>query len=285
MNKMRRQSLQTRHQIEIDDPELDKLVIGRVPRFADNTHWPFTNWKNYHPHDGDWERDGEGVGRNTHIKELSFGNGLNNFGGSRVEFEAFCRGFACNKSIERLTVYGSRLFDGEIFAILSPFLENNHNLRCLKVGEEYAEHNGLPPPHPPNSARLLSGTLSRFNTLREFDCSGVFRTGSRQSQSARQSVMLFNSTRMRLDMKRAFVPMEVMSGRVKGAAWLEGAMMVTVSGAKGVCLRWLALSIRITLEWTHPLPMPSILGRHFKAGLTRRGQARHLRLCARHQDL
>ena len=50
----------TRRQIESNDPELDKLTIARFGR------------NNYHPPDEDWARDGRSIGRNTHIKEVTF---------------------------------------------------------------------------------------------------------------------------------------------------------------------------------------------------------------------
>ena len=47
----------TRRQIKSNDPDLTNLTIEK---------------DNYLPHDGDWERDGKGIGRNEHIKELCF---------------------------------------------------------------------------------------------------------------------------------------------------------------------------------------------------------------------
>ena len=107
----------------------------------------------------DWARDGEGVGRNTSIKELTFGNVLPGRV-RREDFETFCEGIVGNKSIEKLKIYCCTLFGGEIFNMLRPFFEQNINLRCLTVGFE----GGRP------TAILLSEALSRFNTLREFEC-------------------------------------------------------------------------------------------------------------------
>ena len=47
-----------RRQIESNDPDLTNLTINK---------------NNYRPHDGDWERDGQGIGNNEHMKELSLG--------------------------------------------------------------------------------------------------------------------------------------------------------------------------------------------------------------------
>ena len=48
----------TRRQIVNNDPELRRLFVG-------GRH-------GYNPPDGDWERDGKGIGKNTHIKEIDF---------------------------------------------------------------------------------------------------------------------------------------------------------------------------------------------------------------------
>ena len=70
-------------QIEGNDPDLTTLSIGRF---------------SYFPSDGEWERDGKGIGRNKHIKKLRFGNNLGvdlrYHNVSRGEFEAFCTGVA-----------------------------------------------------------------------------------------------------------------------------------------------------------------------------------------------
>ena len=139
-----------RRQIESNDPKLNKLTISDVGLSG-----------SYHPHDGDWERDGNGIGSNEHIKELWFGN-LDHTHVIREKFEAFCRGIACNKSINLLTICCRALFDGDIFNLLTPFFEQNINLRSLTLD---GLHNA------PNAVRLLSASLTRFNTLREFECS------------------------------------------------------------------------------------------------------------------
>ena len=143
-----------RRQIESNDPKLNKLTISDVG-LSDS----------YHPHDGDWERDGNGIGSNEHIKELWFGRTQNVI---REKFEAFCRGIACNKSISILKISCCALFDGDIFNLLTPFFEQNINLRSLTLDIDLRSLmlDGLP-----NAVRLLSASLTRFNTLREFECS------------------------------------------------------------------------------------------------------------------
>ena len=137
----------TRDRIESNDPELNKLTISP---------------HSYHPLDGDWERDGRSIGRNEHIKELCFANNLaqNNYV-SRDDILAFCGGIACNKSIERLRIECTTLFGGEMFNMLTPFFEQNSNICYLNVRNLVSS---------PNSVRLLSELLSRFHTLREFNC-------------------------------------------------------------------------------------------------------------------
>ena len=143
-----------RQRIESNDPNLTKLTIDT--RSID--YLP-----NYLPHDGDWARDGEGIGRNEHIKELCFGSGMASAVG-RTDFEAFCSGLACNKTIEKMSIHCCELFGGEIFNMLSPFFQQNGNLHhfmfCGSVRSA------------PNAVLLLSESLSRFNTLREIELRG-----------------------------------------------------------------------------------------------------------------
>ena len=66
------------------------------------------------------------------IKELCFSD--DSIGKiTRDEFEEFCRGLVSNKSIELLKVQCGTLFGGEIFTMLSPFLEQNCNICYLQV--------------------------------------------------------------------------------------------------------------------------------------------------------
>ena len=112
----------TRRQIESNDPELGKLTI---------------DYYNYYPHDGDWGRDGLGIGRNERIKELSFGYYLPGRV-RRDEFEAFCTGLAGNKSIEQVEIWCADLFDGGLLDTISPFFAQNGNLRRLRFTGELA---------------------------------------------------------------------------------------------------------------------------------------------------
>ena len=106
----------TRQQIESNDSKLDRLVMGNAAL-------------GYVPLDRDWERDGKGIGKNTHIKQLFLGSDVIDRSNADA-FEAFCRGLAINKSIEHLRI---QYFDKEIFSMLCPFLEQNYNLRSFSV--------------------------------------------------------------------------------------------------------------------------------------------------------
>ena len=109
----------TRSQIESNDPDLTKLTIDtRNPDFI--------------PPDGDWARDGKAMGRNEHIKEICFSSDLGTVV-SRDKLATFCSGLACNKSVEKIFIRCCQLFGGEIFNVLSPFFEQNSNLRCLTL--------------------------------------------------------------------------------------------------------------------------------------------------------
>ena len=125
------------------DPDLTNLTINKY---------------NYLPHDGDWERDGNAIGGNVHINELCFAFNLGTVV-ARDKFKSFCRGLANNKSIERLGIYCC-CFGGEIFTMLVPFFQQNSNLRCFVIDSGSVAG---------NCASMLSDSLTRFNTLREFD--------------------------------------------------------------------------------------------------------------------
>ena len=143
-----------RRRIEENDPKLVKLAIYIGESY--------TECDMYRPHDGDWERDGKSVGRSIHIKELVLGD---HDSVSRHEYEVFCEGMAANKSIERLKIWNDVLSGGEIYSMMCPFFEQNSNLRCLRVG-----FHTLAGRFCDASVRLLSESLTRFNTLREFEC-------------------------------------------------------------------------------------------------------------------
>ena len=148
---IRRRRENTRRQIESNDPDLIKLTIN-------------TYNHNYIPYDGDWARDGKGIGRNEHIKELHFGFNLGIVArrhGGRDNFEAFCAGLAGNKSIKRLDIFCCEIFGGKIFNMLVPFFQQNSNLHHLRVCGGYQQ---------PYGVRFLSESLSIFDNLRGFDC-------------------------------------------------------------------------------------------------------------------
>lgn len=152
---------ETRRQIESNDPRLGRLFVGQSAA-------------NYYPHDGDWGRDGRGIGENEHIKELLLSSDLGSLASLRQDdFRAFCDGIAGNSSIERLEMFCYDLFGGEIFRMLTPFFEQNSNLRRLWIsggGTRGIRRLSFRRPASLNNAQLLSASLSRFNTLKEFEC-------------------------------------------------------------------------------------------------------------------
>ena len=107
----------TRRQIESDDPDLKELTISPLG------YMPLR-----------WSRDGAAIGRNTRIEKLYIKH-LNADDNcvSRDDFEAFCRGLACNEFIWRLEIHCCGLFGGKIFSMLTPFFEKS-NLEELKNG-------------------------------------------------------------------------------------------------------------------------------------------------------
>mmetsp|Transcript_3533 Transcript_3533/g.7806 ORF Transcript_3533/g.7806 Transcript_3533/m.7806 type:complete len:570 (-) Transcript_3533:85-1794(-) len=141
-----------RYKFEHDDPNLIKLKIGVQDYFPD-------------PHDIDWERDGKSIGRNTHVRELSFCHG-GLYPIVKKDFKTLFRGISCNRSIRKLIFENCDkfIFDGEVLSILTPFFKNNLNFECLKIlGIDGA-----------SSMRcLLSTALAKFDTLKEFELAGI----------------------------------------------------------------------------------------------------------------
>ena len=75
----------------------------------------------------------------------------------RDEFEAFCKGFICNASIETLAI----CFNSTLINMIGPFLEQSCSLRCLTVNDRW----GVDERIVSNSLRFLSSSLTRFDTL------------------------------------------------------------------------------------------------------------------------
>jgi len=81
----------------------------------------------------DWGNEGC-IGENTHVKKLSItGFYDEEVEATRKNFEAFCKGLARNRSIEHLEINDCDLSSVALFSILSPFFEDNTNLRRLDV--------------------------------------------------------------------------------------------------------------------------------------------------------
>ena len=83
------------------------------------------------------EREGQLIGKHTHLKKLSF---CDIYTIPRESFEACMRGVANNRSIEDLAIVWYNEMWGSISDILAPFIENNTNLRNLNF--DYCESLG-----------------------------------------------------------------------------------------------------------------------------------------------
>ena len=100
----------------------------------------------------DWKRLGQAMRNNQHVKILEFDDfpsGLQN----DTMFPEFCRGLIDNKSVEELII-DCNLLDG----MLSPFIEQNHNLRSIRVG--YCSVDNIPG---------LVESLSKSSSLKKFN--------------------------------------------------------------------------------------------------------------------
>ena len=86
---------------------------------------------------------------------------------SREDFEAFCGGFACNESVEILKIECRGLLDAEMFSLLGPFFNENSNLRRLTISGSDGFSGGLR-----KCSSSLLDALTKFNSLREFECHG-----------------------------------------------------------------------------------------------------------------
>lgn len=151
---------QIRRQFEGNDPELTTLTIG-----YETSRYVFRG-KYYFPPDGNWERDGITIGRNTQITQLNIESDIFRCA-NRDEFEAFCHGISENQSIQSLRISCCGLYEGEIFTILTPFFMKNINLRCLSLCGRFDDmiSLGADVSHIVQSCAL---GLSKFDTLTEF---------------------------------------------------------------------------------------------------------------------
>jgi len=108
-------------QLRNDDPTLTKLQIqyGSYIQESNLIYSP-----------GTWEREGEAIGRNTHLKELEIADPcwIN-----EDELELFFQGLSDNRSIGKLSFKAVTLTGGEPFYILFPFFEYNNNLETLEI--------------------------------------------------------------------------------------------------------------------------------------------------------
>jgi len=104
----------------------------------------------------DWKRKGDCIGENTHLKSLWINVYLELMyhptEDRMANFEAFYKGVARNRSIRNLSMSECLISIGDMFTILSPFFEHNHNLRSFEVGRLCMDSRGT---------RLLVSALSR----------------------------------------------------------------------------------------------------------------------------
>ena len=140
-------------QIERDDPALTKLIIGR--------EGPSFNPYNYRPHDCDWEREGNALGKNTHIEELVIKFSIDD--ATTDELHMFCRGLSGNKSIEKVVIERVDILN-DIYNMLGPFFEQSGNIQHLVVFISRNEVSLI----SSDMVNKLSLLLKKFNTLKEF---------------------------------------------------------------------------------------------------------------------
>ena len=112
-----------------------------------------------YPNDGDWERFGASMGRNTHINEVNISFNTTTMG---VQTEHFFQGLAMNGSIVELHV--TYVQSSEIFRLLVPFLVNNNSLKTLCVTCKKGVDECL---------SKIAFALGQFNSLTDFTLFGA----------------------------------------------------------------------------------------------------------------
>eukprot|EP00579_Thalassiosira_antarctica_P013627 CAMPEP_0201938610 /NCGR_PEP_ID=MMETSP0903-20130614/41659_1 /ASSEMBLY_ACC=CAM_ASM_000552 /TAXON_ID=420261 /ORGANISM="Thalassiosira antarctica, Strain CCMP982" /LENGTH=652 /DNA_ID=CAMNT_0048479899 /DNA_START=124 /DNA_END=2079 /DNA_ORIENTATION=+ len=114
----------------------------------------------YLPHDGNWERCGQVIGRKKQLKELLFYDIDDEV--MRGDFSSIFQGVSHNRSICDLSFHYCGLADNRIFSILTPFFKENHNFESLKINGCDLGRDGL---------HLLTTALTEFDSLKEFELS------------------------------------------------------------------------------------------------------------------
>eukprot|EP00571_Detonula_confervacea_P009881 CAMPEP_0172301870 /NCGR_PEP_ID=MMETSP1058-20130122/3683_1 /TAXON_ID=83371 /ORGANISM="Detonula confervacea, Strain CCMP 353" /LENGTH=659 /DNA_ID=CAMNT_0013012163 /DNA_START=117 /DNA_END=2096 /DNA_ORIENTATION=+ len=117
----------------------------------------FDDVDDYNAFDVDWEREGDCIGKNTHLKSLIMAMMGTHYNmddeDRRANVVAFYRAVARNRSIRHISMRHGHI--GDMFEILSPFFGHNHNLRGVDIwGSDLDER----------STRLLVSALSRCKT-------------------------------------------------------------------------------------------------------------------------
>ena len=123
-----------------NDPELDELLIG------DWGHCPSNAYE--------WQKIGESIARNTHLKMLSVWKTSEE---DVEDVERFFCGVAKNVSIQNLSFYDVSM-RRELLNILVPFFTNNHDLEKLDFKHCTFE-----------STYSIASALSQFSSLKEFE--------------------------------------------------------------------------------------------------------------------
>ena len=134
-------SEEVRRRIERNDPDLVDVTIRNFDCL---------------PHHDGWERFGESVGKNTHLRELT----MTGADITKEDMEKFFHGVAHNRSIRKLSLGYGGLFDGELFNIMVPFFKNNGNFECLELDCCRLKHVCL---------HSFVSALAKFDSLKELN--------------------------------------------------------------------------------------------------------------------
>ena len=134
-------------QVDGNDPSLCNIWIGTEEY----------DYAQVYPKDGDWKGFGASLGRNTHIKEITFSLITSEMGVQ--EIHSFFRGLAMNRCIQKLSFEGIASQSDDIFLLLVPFF-----IRNQKFDELVIEYIG----HRDGCLSKIAFALSQFYSLSEF---------------------------------------------------------------------------------------------------------------------
>lgn len=128
--------------LQLNDPDLRFFVIG-------------TEEGEFLPRAGEWETVGDCIGSHNHVPCLCF-NALD--GVEKEDVAALCKGLSRNRSITELQI-GKCDFGGELYIMLIPFFEQNHNFEFLRIASQRDVDLG----------HMLSAALLSFNHMKKFE--------------------------------------------------------------------------------------------------------------------